>query len=111
MTDYYNGATFEENGRVTRSVYRGVGEVVKSQVTMKHKIPLSELIAYVQENARDVTFDQIHLNWATVSWQDAATPEEIAAWQAREARKAAATEEWERTTLARLTAKYGEASA
>ncbi|MCW2165387.1 hypothetical protein B0I12_002542 [Microbacterium hydrothermale] len=107
MTDYFHGATFEENGRVRRSVYRGVGDLVKTNVTMKHRIPLSELIDYVQEHARDVPLSEIMLNWATVSWQDEATPEEIAVWQDKEKRKAEARERWERETLAKLTAKYG----
>lgn len=105
MIDHFNGATFEENGYVRRAAYRGEGDVT-NKVTMKHQITLADLIAYVKDEAR-VPFDQVRVNWATVSWEDAATPEEIEAWQEREAKKAERTEAWERATLAKLTEKYG----
>ena len=76
-------------------------------VAMEYHVTVADVLAWLAENVPGVPLDQITANYATLRWEDDATPEEIVAYEKNEAARAARTEEWERKQLATLTAKYG----
>lgn len=71
---------------------------------MEGRIPIPELIAAFEEAGVD--WRKVQLNFATATWDEPPTTEEIDAQAERDARQAARTEAWERETLVRLTEKY-----
>lgn len=75
---------------------------------MDGRVSLDALIEHLRVVAPDALLGDVYLNYATVKWTRAATPEELAEREAAAARQAARQEEWERDTLARLIEKYGE---
>jgi hypothetical protein len=76
-------------------------------VAVDGRISIAELIAYMADVAPGVDLADIEVNWATVVWARPATAEEIAQRKQAQDRWEARHEEWERKTLATLTAKYG----
>ena len=75
-------------------------------VSMGDHPTLADVVTWARENT-DVPFEEITLNYATMRWEDDATPAEIASWEADQQDRAARTEAWEREHLSKLLEKYG----
>ena len=75
-------------------------------VGMHGRVSVTDLLAYLAENAPDSPLDQVFLNWTTVVWVNDATAEELAEHAAREVVRAAKIKEYELAELLRLTVKY-----
>jgi hypothetical protein len=75
---------------------------------MEGRMSLAELVEHLAELAPGVPPEDIGVNWATVTWERDATPEERAEREARATEHRRRTEEWERAKLVELTAKYGQ---
>jgi len=71
------------------------------------RMSITELTEYMREAAPGVDPADIQVNWATVVWHRPATAEELAQRRQAHERWKKRHEEWERETLAKLTAKYG----
>lgn len=80
-------------------------EEIRLYQTMEGRIPIPELIATYEETGVD--WRKVELNYATATWTEPPTQEEVDKQALWDAQSAARTEKWERETLARLTAKYG----
>jgi hypothetical protein len=75
------------------------------------RMSITDLVEYMATVAPGVHPADIHINWSTVTWTRPATEEELAQRQAALASHNARQEAWERKTLARLLAKYGDPAA
>lgn len=71
------------------------------------RVSLAALIEYMAELAPGVPLDQVHANWATVTWSRPATDQELADRRAAHQRWQERHNEWEQQMLARLLKKYG----
>lgn len=74
-------------------------------VSLRGRIPLSDLIAYVDQHR--VEHADVGVNFATITWVDAATPQEIEERRDHNWRAAERQAEWEAKTYAKLHAKFG----
>lgn len=72
------------------------------------RVSIAELIEHMREVAPHASLDEIMLNYATVKWTQPATAEELAERDGWKRRQRERTEEWERTTYARLKEKYAD---
>jgi hypothetical protein len=90
----------------TRSFVSDDSPRMRNYSGMLGRISLAELKVYLAEHAPDTPDDEVMLNWATVSWEDDATPDELAKRVEWRRRRAERLEAWERETLARLLTKY-----
>lgn len=80
-------------------------DTISCRLWFDGRVSLDELLAKIREeagSATDVTF-----GGGMIMWTRPPTEEEIADIRSWEAKQAARLEEWERATLARLSAKYG----
>jgi hypothetical protein len=75
------------------------------------RVSIAELIEHMRQVAPGVALGDIEVNWATVVWARRATAEELAQRKQAQDHWEARHEEWERKTLATLTAKYGNPPA
>ena len=73
---------------------------------MKGRVPLGELIAHFAEKYPHVDPMTIELNYATATWSEPPTPEDIAQREANRLRHDERQERWERETYDRLKLKY-----
>lgn len=74
---------------------------------MSGRVTLGELIDYLHANHPEVKNTRVvELNFATATWQEPPTAEEMAKRQAWWESKAQKQEDWERRTYERLKAKY-----
>jgi hypothetical protein len=70
------------------------------------RVLIPELIAAFEEAGVD--WRKVALNFATATWNDLPTDDEIARQSKWDADQRERTERWERETLARLTTKYAD---
>ncbi|WP_146079393.1 hypothetical protein [Rathayibacter sp. AY2B9] len=97
------------SGEINRTKNRSYSENQRhNYVGMKGRVSLPDLLAYLEKHAPGVPLENVGLNWATVVWVDAATPEEIAENERAKARQKARRREGELRMLAELRAKYPE---
>jgi hypothetical protein len=73
---------------------------------MQGRVTLRELLEHFAEEYPHVDPMTLALNFATVVWDEPATPEDIAQREAFRAKQADRQERWERDTYARLKAKF-----
>lgn len=73
---------------------------------MEGRVTLSDLLDHFAENYPHVNTMDLQFNFATVVWDEPATPDDLSRRQEYRAKRAARTEHWERETLSRLKAKY-----
>ncbi len=77
-------------------------------MAMDGRVPLTDLIAHLEQVAPGVPLGEIGINFGTVTWSRPATAAELADRAQLDAAQRARQEEWERKTLARLSEKYSE---
>lgn len=75
-------------------------------VAMDPDTTLADVIAWAEAYVA-VPFTEVRIYFSTFSWEDDATPEEIAEFEAGEQARARRTEKWQREQLATLIARYG----
>lgn len=81
----------------------------RNYLGMHGRISVASLLSHMATIAPHVTPDQMLLNFATVTWTDASTPEERDERIARKEAAQARTDAWERETYERLHAKFAAA--
>lgn len=74
-------------------------------VGIRGRMPLNDLLAYVDQHGVDRA--KVGVNFATITWVDAATPEEIAERDESNRRADERHAKWERDTYSKLHAKFG----
>ncbi len=77
-------------------------------MAMDGRVPLTDLIAHLEQVAPGVPLGEIRINFGTVTWSRPATEAELTHRAQLDAAQRARQEEWERKTLARLLEKYSE---
>jgi hypothetical protein len=103
-----NGAEMQ-NGQVRgiRWTWATKGSDLRNgYMTMDGRISLAELIQLMGDVAPGSGFGDIHLNWATVTWQRVATPEELEERAEFDRSQAARREAWEHDMYKKLRAKF-----
>lgn len=73
---------------------------------MEGRVTIGELIEHFAEKYPHVDPMALRLNCATVKWEEAPTPEDIASREKNRAWQAARQERWERDAYARLKEKF-----
>lgn len=74
---------------------------------MEGRITIEDIFAHFAEHYPHVDPMKLELNFATATWDEPASPEDIEHRRKQRADYALRQEKWERETLERLTEKYG----
>jgi hypothetical protein len=74
---------------------------------MEGRLPLGELLDYLSEHHPHIDPRLVELNYATAKWEEPATDEDRAKWEAHRLDSVRRREAWELKTYEELRAKYG----